>query len=231
MHYSLVTITSAHGRPATPGPMRCRRCDSRFGQASDTSNAWWSTWTTVRRTQAGGPSFSSGWCSLPTGPGWSCAWCTIRPTTASTIRSNAAGRPWRRKYASYEPHLDGHGTIASSRSIDIEEAHTISTRSPTSRMPSVACRPIPRIGSRSSCPTSGSRRTPRHGASEPSEREHRDESPNRVVRARFGAAPTDFGRPSPRRCDRIREVDPRQRGDRSSPPPEACTGVRATSRT
>ena len=23
-------------------------------------------------------------------------WCTIRPTTASTIRSNAAGRPWRR---------------------------------------------------------------------------------------------------------------------------------------
>ena len=28
--------------------------------------------------------------------GWSYAWCTTRPTTASSIRSNAAGRPWRR---------------------------------------------------------------------------------------------------------------------------------------
>ena len=28
--------------------------------------------------------------------GWSYAWCTIRPTTASTIRSNAVRRPWRR---------------------------------------------------------------------------------------------------------------------------------------
>ena len=39
-------------------------------------------WTPVQETRVGGPSFSSGWWSLPTGRGWSYAWRTIRPAIA-----------------------------------------------------------------------------------------------------------------------------------------------------
>jgi hypothetical protein len=52
--------------------------------------------------------------------------------------------------------------------------HHESTPSPTCRTSSVACRRCLRISSVRSCPTSGSRRTPRHGAREPRKVVERD---------------------------------------------------------
>ena len=66
-----LTLLFGRGRPATLRPMPCRCGGSMFGHSTNTSNAWSSIWTTVQRTRVGGPSFSSGWCSLPTGRGWS----------------------------------------------------------------------------------------------------------------------------------------------------------------